>query len=105
MRGRKQSLELARTSVGVHMVRPLNIEPGPGLHRTGVDALNGLQKCKGNGFFRNRMRREEVFGRVRKTLVFFMGVTLHVSTSPEKLEEGSLETLPLVMDELVEFEK
>ena len=49
--------------------------------------ISGLQKRKGNGFFRCRA---EVFGRVQKNLDFFSGggCPLPVSTSPEKLAGG-----------------
>ena len=42
LRGRKQRLEMACVGVGGNKVRPLNNEPGPGLWRTGVDALKAL---------------------------------------------------------------
>ena len=39
LRGRKLRMELVCTGAGEIQVRPLNKEPGPGLLRTGVDAL------------------------------------------------------------------
>ena len=40
LRGRNQRLEMWSTGAGEIQVRPLNKEPGPGLLRTGVDALS-----------------------------------------------------------------